>query len=65
MNVPATGTTATVTGMTMLHVEDGKAITVYSQQDILWLLERLDAILDSPRQIVRLMVGQLKSRLGR
>lgn len=63
MDIPATGETVTVTGMSFIHIEDGKAVEVYSNQDMLRLLQQLDAIPDSPRKIIRLMVGQLKSRL--
>lgn len=63
MDIPATGKTATVTGMSFIHFEDGTAVEVYNSQDMLGLLQQLDAIPDSPRKIVRLFVGQLKGRL--
>jgi steroid delta-isomerase-like uncharacterized protein len=63
MDIPATGETVTVTGMSLLHIEDGEIVEVYSNQDMLGLLQQLDAIPDSPRTIVRLLVGQMKNRL--
>ena len=63
MDVPATGKTVAVTGMTILHTEDGKVVETYSNQDMLGLLQQLDAIPDSPQKIVRLLVGQMKRRL--
>ena len=63
MDVPATGKAVAVTGMTVLHTEDGKVVETYSNQDMLGLLQQLDAIPDSPRKIVRLLVGQMKRRL--
>lgn len=65
MDVPATGRSVAVTGMTILHIEDGKVVETYNNQDMLGLLQQLDAIPDSPRKIVRLFVGQMKSRLTR
>jgi steroid delta-isomerase-like uncharacterized protein len=64
MDIPATGEAVTVTGMSFLHIEDGKVSEVYSNQDMLGLLQQLDAIPDSPRKIVRLLVGRMKSRLA-
>lgn len=64
VDIPATGKTATVTGMTFMHVADGKVVETYSNQDMLGLLQQLDAIPDSPRKIVRLLVGQMKRRLA-
>lgn len=63
MDVPATGKSVAVTGMSILHIEDGKITETYSNQDMLGLLQQLDAIPDSPRKIVRLLVGQMKNRL--
>lgn len=63
MDVPATGKTVTVAGMSLIHFEDGTAVEVYNSQDTLGLLQQLDAIPDSPGKIVRLLVGQLKGRL--
>lgn len=64
MDIPATGEQTTVTGMSILHIEDEQIVEVYSNQDMLGLLQQLDAIPDTPRKIVRLLVGQLKSRLA-
>lgn len=64
MDIPATGQAVTVTGMTFLHIDDGKVVETYSNQDMLGLLQQLDAIPDSPRKIVRLLVGRMKRRLA-
>lgn len=63
MDIPATGESATVTGMSFLHIEDGEIVEVHNNHDMLGLLQQIGAIPDSPRKIVRLMVGQLKGRL--
>ncbi|MDL5361233.1 ester cyclase [Halalkalicoccus sp. NIPERK01] len=63
MDVPATGKSATVTGMSFVHVEDGRIVETYNNHDRLGLLEQLGAIPDSPRKVVRMMLGQLKGRL--
>lgn len=65
MDLPATGESATVTGISFLHIEDGKITEVYNNHDRLGLLEQLGAIPDSPRKIVGLMLGQLRGRLSR
>lgn len=64
MDIPATGTSVAVTGMSFIHVEDGEIVEVYNNHDMLGLLQQLDAIPDSPRKIVRLMIGQLKGRIA-
>lgn len=63
MDIPATGRPVTVGGISVMHIEDGKITEVHNNHDRLGLLEQLDAIPDSPRKIVRLMIGQLKGRL--
>jgi steroid delta-isomerase-like uncharacterized protein len=63
MDIAPTGETVRVSGMSFQHVEDGEITAVYSNQDMLGLLQQLDAIPDSPRKIVRLLVGQMRSRL--
>lgn len=65
MDIPATGTAVTVTGISFIHIEDGKITEAYNNHDRLGLLEQLEAIPDSPRKIVGLMLGQLRGRLGR
>lgn len=65
MDLPATGESATVTGISFIHVEDGKITAVYNNHDRLGLLEQLGAIPDSPRKIIGLMLGQLRGRLSR
>lgn len=64
MDIPATGRSVTVSGISFVHLEDGKIVEVYNNHDMLGLLQQLDAIPDSPRKIVRLMIGQLKGRLA-
>ena len=64
MDIPATGTSVAVTGMSFVHVEDGEIVEVYNNHDMLGLLQQLDAIPDSPRKIVRLMISQLKGRIA-
>lgn len=63
MDIAPTGESVSVSGMTFQHIEDGKITEVYSNQDMLGLLEQLGAIPDSPGKIVRLLVGQVRSRL--
>lgn len=63
MDVPATGKPVTVTGITFVHIEDGRIVTVYNNYDRLGLLEQLGAFPDSPRRTVRLMLGRLNGRL--
>ena len=64
VDIPATGKAATVTGISLIHLEGDKAVEVHSNQDMLGLLQQLDAIPDSPRKIVRLLAGQMKSRIA-
>lgn len=64
MDLPATGRDATVTGMSMLHFDGDRIVEVYSNQDMLGLLQQLDAVPDSPRKLVRLFVGRMKRRLA-
>lgn len=64
MGIPATGKTVTVTGMSFIHIEDGEIVETYTNHDRLGLLEQLDALPDSPRKIVGLMLGQLRGRLS-
>lgn len=63
MDVPTTGKPVTVTGITFVHIEDGRIVTVYNNYDRLGLLEQLGAFPDSPRRTVRLMLGRLNGRL--
>lgn len=63
MDTPATGKTATVSGISMLHVENGEITEVHNSMDMLGLLQQLDAIPDSPRKIVRLLIGQMRNRI--
>jgi steroid delta-isomerase-like uncharacterized protein len=64
MDVLATGKSATVPGMSFIRLEDGMIVEAYNSQDMLGLLQQIDAIPDSPRKIVRLMIGQLRGRLA-
>lgn len=64
MDVPATGKSVAVTGTSFIHIEDGEIVEAYNNHDMLGLLQQLDAIPDSPRKIVRLMIGQLRGRLA-
>lgn len=64
MDIPATGKSASVPGMSFLHFADGMIVEAHNSQDMLGLLQQLDAIPDSPRKIVRLMIGQLRGRLA-
>lgn len=62
MHIPATGEPASVPGMSVLHLADGMITEAHNSQELLGLLQQLDVIPDSPRKIVRLMVGQLRGR---
>ncbi|MFO7926489.1 MAG: ester cyclase [Halobacteriota archaeon] len=64
MDIAPTGESVSVSGMSFQHIEDGKITAVYSNQDMLGLLRQLDAIPDSPGKVVRLLVGQMRSRLS-
>jgi predicted ester cyclase len=44
MRVPATGTTITLPGITILHFRDGRVIERFSQADMLGLLVQIGAV---------------------
>lgn len=64
MQLPATGESFELPGANFARFEDGQCVEMWTIWDKVEFLQQLGLFPDSPGTIVRLLVGQLKSRLG-
>jgi len=63
MGLPATGKRFEMPGAFFARFENGQCVEMWSIWDKMEFLQQLELFPDSPRKIVSLLVGQLKSRL--
>jgi len=64
MNLPATGQRVDIPGALFARFEDGRCVEMWSIWDKMEFLQQLDLFPDSPSKIIRLLVSQVRSRLG-
>ena len=64
MGLPATGNRFEMPGALFARFENGQCVEMWSIWDKMEFLQQLELFPDSPRKIVGLLLGQLKSRLA-
>jgi len=64
MGLPATGNRFEMPGALFVRFENGQCVEMWSIWDKMEFLQQLELFPDSPRRIIGLLVGQLKSRLA-
>lgn len=64
LRMPATGQSFELLGANFARFEDGRCVEMWTIWDKVGFLQQLDLFPDSPCTIARLVVGQLKARLG-
>lgn len=64
LRLPATGESFEFPGANFARFDDGQCVEMWTIWDKVEFLQQLDLFPDSPRAIVRLVVGQLRARLA-